>query len=143
MDAIGALSPGAGSLSSRPNAFSELNSEEFVKIIFTELANQDPLQPSDSKALLEQLSSLRSIQSDMDLSQRLGTLVAQNELASASGLIGKVVSGVSLGLQRVQDTVQSVSRTAQGAILNLASGDRVAMGNVDEVFDAPASGATQ
>ena len=53
-----------------PNAFSELTSEEFVKIMFTELSNQDPLKPSDSSALLQQMSNLRSIQSDIERDRR-------------------------------------------------------------------------
>ena len=133
MDAVSAITPGP--TNTVPNGFSDLNSEDFVKIIFTELTNQDPLQPSDSKALLEQLSSLRSIQSDMDLSKRLDTLVTQNQLSSATGLIGRLVSGVTEGNERVADFVVSVSRTAEGAVLNLKSGWRVPFSNVDEVID--------
>jgi flagellar basal-body rod modification protein FlgD len=137
MDAISAVGGGTGA----PNAFSELGTEDFVRIIFTELGNQDPLAPSDSKALLEQLSSLRSIQSDMDLSRRLGALVAQNELAAASTLIGRSISGVSLDNARVEGTVASVTRTSAGAVLNLRDGARVLMSNLDQVFEsAPAAG---
>jgi len=45
------------------NRFSELKSEDFIRIIFTELANQDPLQPNDTGALLDQLNSIRDIES--------------------------------------------------------------------------------
>lgn len=133
MDGVSGIVP--GSTTPAPNGFSDLNSEDFVKIIFTELTNQDPLQPSDSKALLEQLSSLRSIQSDMDLSKRLETLVTQNQLSSATGLIGRLVSGVTDRNERIADFVVSVSRTADGAYLNLRAGSRMALDNVDEVID--------
>jgi flagellar basal-body rod modification protein FlgD len=132
---ISAIGASSRSAASRPSAFSALGAEDFVKIIFTELGNQDPLQPSDSKALLEQLSSLRSIQSDLDLSQRMQSLVMQNELSSASGLIGRSVSGVSEQRERVRDVVASVSRTADGAVLNLRGGQRVQMKDVDQVFE--------
>lgn len=118
------------------SAFSTLGTEEFVKIIFAELAQQDPLAPSDSKALLQQLSSLRSIQSDVDLSQRLASLVGQNELAAASGLIGRRISGISEDLLRTEGVVASVSRTSAGATLNLRSGERVPMSGVDMVLSA-------
>jgi len=134
MDAIEALS-GSGSAPEAPNAFSELSSDEFVKIIFTELQQQDPLKPNDTGALLEQLSTIRTIQSDLDLSTRLSTLVTQNELAGASGLIGKAVSGVSLDDYRVIGVVQSVTRTKEGAVLNLEGGSRVRMSNVDNILE--------
>ena len=66
MSAINALT--GGSTASAPTSrFTELSSEEFIKIIFTELQNQDPFKPNDSSALLEQLNSIRSIESDIEL----------------------------------------------------------------------------
>lgn len=144
MAEIGALMGNASSpASAGRSAFSELKAEEFVKIIFTELANQDPLQPNDSKALLEQLASIRSIQSDVDLGQRLGTLVGQNELAAASNLIGRTVRGRTGAGLEATGVVRSVLRTSTGAELNLASGHRVPMSRVSEVLEPPAAaGAT-
>lgn len=138
MDPASALAAQSPQSSSKPSAFSALASEDFVKIIFTELGNQDPLQPSDSKDLLSQLSSLRNIQADMDMSTRLQSLVAQNELAAASGLIGRRISGITDDNQRVEDAVHSVSRTRDGATLNLAHGQRVQMKNVDQVLGSAA-----
>ncbi len=124
----------ASSAASSSNAFSAMDSSEFVKIIFTELANQDPLAPSDSQALLEQISTIRSIQSSIDMTSRLESLVGQNEWTSAAGLIGKRVSGVSDQLLRVDGVVKSVSRTDAGAVLNLESGTRVPVSWVDEIL---------
>lgn len=117
------------------NAFGDLSSEEFVKIMFTELSKQDPLKPNDTSALLEQMSSLRSIQSNIELSQKLDRLVQQNEFASAGGMIGKYISGISLRSERVIGRVESVSMTIDGPILNLHNGTRVAFGQVDEMID--------
>ena len=140
MDPVSSLAPGAAGASTS-NAFSALDTEQFVKIIFTELSKQDPLQPNDSKALLDQLSTLRSIQSGIDLSNKLGTLVAQNELSAASGLIGRTVSGVSDTAQRVQGVVQRVIRAQDGAVLSLAGGQQIHMSNLDQVL-ATAGGGT-
>jgi flagellar basal-body rod modification protein FlgD len=134
MSSIGSVSQ-LSSTAATKNAFSDLTSEEFVKIMFTELANQDPLKPNDSAALLEQMSSLRSIQSDIELSSKLESMVSQNQLAAAGGLIGKYISGVSTGNLRVEGEVISVSRTAEGPILNLLNGFRVRFENVDEMID--------
>jgi flagellar basal-body rod modification protein FlgD len=127
--------PAAVAGSPQADGFSQLSSEEFTKIIFTELGNQDPLEPNDTSALLEQLSMLRSIQSDIDMMDRLSSIVDQNELAGASNLIGKLVSGIDESNERVLDFVLSVSRTSDGAVLNLEQGGRVAMEDVDEIID--------
>lgn len=136
------LGAGEGTRTAAGDAFSRLSSEEFTKIILTELQNQDPLEPNDTGALLEQLSSIRSIQSDMELATRLEAVVGQNELAGASGLIGKSVSGLTESFARVSDEVVSVSRTSSGAVLNLKGGLRMPMKNLDEILaTAPIAGA--
>ncbi|MGE3106843.1 MAG: flagellar hook capping FlgD N-terminal domain-containing protein [Phycisphaerales bacterium] len=135
LDELGAA-PGAARAPS--DAFSDLRSEDFVKIMFTELSNQDPLKPNDSSALLEQMSSLRSIQSDIDLGQKLETLVSQNQMASASNLLGRLVSGVSETNERVIGVVATVSRTPDGPVLTLDDGTRVPFSQVDELADPDA-----
>ncbi len=115
-----------------------LSSDEFFKLIFTELSNQDPLKPNDTNALLEQIANIRSIQSDVDLVDRLGELVGQNELSSGAGLIGRLVSGLTDTDDRVSGVVNSVSKTDDGVVLNLDGGYRVPMSKVDRVLEDPA-----
>ena len=135
MDSIDALS---ASTATQPRAkgMSGLTTEEFSKIIFTELSNQDPLSPNDTSALLEQISTLRSIQSDTDLSDRLKSLVQQNQFAAGTTLLGRRVSGVSELNERVQGTVRGVSNTKEGPVVTLDTGERIAMSSLDEVVEA-------
>lgn len=116
-----------------PSAFNELTSGEFLQIIFTELANQDPFEPNDSAAMLNQLATIRSIEADTQTASKLSALVRQNELTAASGLIGSLVSGISLDNRRVADLVISVSQTAEGPVLNLFDGSRMFFSNIDEI----------
>jgi flagellar hook assembly protein FlgD len=133
MSAISSL--GAPSqLTSGSNAFSELSSEEFVKIMFTELSNQDPLKPNDSTALLEQMAALRSIQSDLELHSKLSDLITRSEFASATSLLGHTISGLDESNIRVVGVVRSVSRTPYGPVLNLDNGARVPFGGVDQML---------
>jgi|TARA_R110002072_G_scaffold2188_9_gene18122 flagellar basal-body rod modification protein FlgD len=119
--------------SSTDDAFNTLSSAEFLQIIFTELQNQDPLEPQDSQAMLNQLSSLRSIESDTKMVDSLQNLVSQNEFAAASQLIGSLVSGITLDNQRAADLVISVSQTSEGPVLNLFGGGRMFFDQVDEI----------
>jgi flagellar hook assembly protein FlgD len=125
----GSRQPGA-------SAFGALSAEEFTKVIFSELSRQDPLAPNDTKALLEQLSTIRKIQSDVEQGDRLEKLVTQNEMASAAGLIGRSVAGVSTRNERVEGRVTAVSRTRQGAVLSIEGGHLVLMNNLDRILDA-------
>ena len=71
MDAVSAATQSGESIATIDKGFGALDSDEFTKLILTELGNQDPLEPNDTKALLEQLSIIRSIESDTKLNDTL------------------------------------------------------------------------
>jgi len=136
MSAINALTGSgttSGAGSGTASRFNELSSEEFIKIIFTELQNQDPFKPNDSGALLEQLNSIRSIESDIEMSNRLESIVFQNQMSSAGGLIGKRVAGLTENAERVGGTVKSVARTGDEIALVLDNGWIIPMDNVEYI----------
>lgn len=129
----GAISGAASAVTGAAGAFGNLKSEDFIKIMISELANQDPFEPQDSGALLEQLSSLSNIESQQSLQSKLETLVLQNQIASAGGLIGKVVAGLDGANDSVEGQVQSV-RVADGKVLlELDSGKQLAMDRITEI----------
>lgn len=130
----------SGSRQPGGSAFGAMSPEEFTRIIFSELSRQDPMAPNDTKALLEQLSTIRKIQSDLEQGDRLEKLVAQNEMASAAGLIGRTVSGVSVANERVQGKVVAAAKTRQGAALAIEGGHTVLMSNIDTVLEARTTG---
>ncbi len=140
LDALGASgSAGAGSSAS---AFSSLNSSDFFKLILTELSKQDPMQPNDTQALLNQLSTVYSIQSNMNLSTSMGTLVDRDALTSASGMIGKYITGLDENSSRVEGLVAAVTKDKDGATLVLGDGSRVPLKDVDGVVMPAAGGAS-
>lgn len=130
IDSFGGLS---SSGSASPSAFGELSSDEFMELILTELQNQDPLEPQDTQALLEQLSSLRDIEADIRTAENFENLVEKSEFAAATNLIGSLISGISTTGQRVADLVISVSISRDGPVLNLFDGSVVPFDQVEEV----------
>jgi len=125
-----------------PNRFSEMQSEDFIKVIFTELTNQDPLDPQDTSALLDQLDSIRSIESDLKITNRLEDLVTQNQFASASNLIGKVISGRTEGLSPTSGQVVAVRQEGEQVKLELDNGQFVPFNNVESIHQPPANNAS-
>ena len=117
------------------NAFGELTSQNFLNIILTEMTRQDPLSPSDTSALLQQLSSIRSIESDLQLGERLDSIVQQSQFCSAASLIGKLVSGLDENNISAAGFVVSISRTREGPVLNLDNGQRMPFSGLNEMVD--------
>ena len=135
MSAISSAGSTASPASST-SAFNNLSSEDFVKIMLSELSNQDPLAPNDSKAILEQISSIRSIESDLSLKSALESLVQQSQFSSAGGLIGKGVTGKLSDGATVEGLVLSVSNGRDGPAVNLTGGWQVKMDDILEIFAA-------
>jgi len=90
MSAIDAFA-GNSTPTNSADAFATLTSGEFLKIIFTELQNQDPLAPNDTSAMLDQLATLRSIESDTQMVNSLQRMVDQ-----VSTVFVPVVLGIAL-----------------------------------------------
>ncbi len=141
MDAISQLAGGTRTSTTGSGGLGSLSSADFTKIILEELSAQDPLQPNDTSALLEQIGTIRRIESDTSITDKLSALVNQNEFASAAGLIGTRVSGLTDTFERVEDVVVSVTKSSDGPVLTLADGTRMAFADLDEVSVAlPADG---
>ena len=117
----------------RNNSFGELSSEEFINILVTELTQQDPFKPNDSGAILEQLSSLRNIESQVSLQEQLKAMVDQNAISSASGLIGQQVTGLNTSNQSVSGIVRSVVIENGAPILKLENGTRLEASRITDV----------
>lgn len=134
--ALNAPPPAATAPAEGGNAFGELSSTDFVRILVEELSNQDPFEPNDSAAILEQLSSLRSIESDISLQGQLENLVLQNSIGQAGSLIGREVEGLNLDNDIVSGTVTSV-RVVDGATeVQLDTGDSLPLDRVTEIANA-------
>lgn len=131
----GAITSSAGSPSSTSNSFGAMSSEQFIKVMIEELTNQDPLNPQDSNALLEQLSSLRNIESQIELQDKLEALVLQNEISAAGGLIGKTVQGLSTVNSQTTGIVKAVRIERDQTLLELDNTMTVPMDNVTKVLE--------
>ena len=135
MSAISSNAAGVVGGAGGTNRFNELSSEDFMKIIFTELQQQDPFEPNDSSALLEQLNSIRAIESDIELTENLENIVFQNQLATAGNLIGKTVEGLTATNDRVVGNVFAVVREGNEVTLQLDTGWEVPADNVQVIVD--------
>ncbi|MEM6332717.1 MAG: flagellar hook capping FlgD N-terminal domain-containing protein [Planctomycetota bacterium] len=120
--ALSGLSNPLNTTAETPNAFAELSSEEFVQIMVEELSNQDPLEPNDSAAILEQISSISTIESQNALERSLDQMVEQNSVVQATSLLGQSVTGITVGNNQVSGLVSSVKLVDGEPILQLADG---------------------
>lgn len=111
-----------------------LGKEEFLKILMTQLQNQDPLSPMDDKAFISQMATFSQLEQTMNMANSIDALV-QSQLMSPviqySHMIGKDVlyeafdeeTGGKLGVKT--GSVIAVSQQEGWAILELDNGEEI------------------
>ena len=71
-----------------------LGKNEFLKLLTTQLANQDPLAPADNQAFIAQLAQFASVEQQEAANSRLDALIvaqAANNQTSVANLVGKEI----------------------------------------------------
>lgn len=68
-----------------------LKSEDFFRLLVTELQNQDPFKPAETADMISQVSQIRSIELSQGLTDALSQLTDQQHVAGVSELLGKYV----------------------------------------------------
>jgi len=115
-----------------------LGTQDFLKLMLTELTNQDPLEPTDNEALLRQISSIRDIEMSTSLTDSIRQLTGHQQIGSASALIGQFVSGLPGEDGSIAAGLVMGVRFAEGGkpLLQLSSGAEIPLESVASVIPA-------
>lgn len=131
---------GSGS-SSAPNTIAnpkgELKAEDFIKMMITQLQNQDPMEPAKNAELLAQMSQIGQLQSNTAMQESLKGLVLQNQIGAAGNLIGKQVLGLNDRGEPVSGVVNSIRVEKDVVKLELDNGKSLELGRVTQISEAP------
>lgn len=106
--ASGSSTAGA-SASTTSHGLAGITPDDFLKMLITELQNQDPTNPTNSDQIMQQISEIRNIQATSDLTTTLNSVALGQSLSTASSLIGKQIEGLAADGSQVSGAVSSVS----------------------------------
>ena len=90
------------------DAFSEVDMDDFIQLMITELQNQDPLNPMDNEQMLGQIGQIREIASNDKLTESLDALMLSQGISMASNMIGLKVEALSDESERIEGIVNRV-----------------------------------
>lgn len=124
--------------STTTDAFDKLDTQAFLKLLVTEMSNQDPLQPMDSSEIVNQISQIRSIQASTQLSTTLEAVLLGQNLATASSLLGRTITGLTKDSKNVTGVVDRVSVADGVATLHIGD-STVSLKNVSAIVSEESS----
>ena len=115
----------------------DVNIDDFLKIMITELQNQDPLNPLENDELIAQISQIRSVGATEKLTETLDSVLLGQNISSATNLIGAEIDAISDDNQKVTGLVERVSVAGGKPKLHLDLNPHVDVSN-DETGDIEA-----
>lgn len=104
----------------RSGSGTSLGRDDFLKILITQLQNQDPTKPMEDKEFISQMAQFSSLEQMTQVSQgfrEMNTLLSSNQALS---VLGRTVE-LQVGDQTVRGTVSSVT---SGAMPQITVGDQ-------------------
>ena len=93
----------------KPKDLKDLDINQFLQLMISELTNQDPLNPMDNTQLVQQIGAIREIAATDKLSSSLDLVQSGQSLTPASSLIGKNVKALSDDNENVEGVVDRVT----------------------------------
>lgn len=68
-----------------------LGTQDFLKILTTQLRNQDPLSPMNNSEFIAQMAQLSTLESTQDMGKQLANLLATQQRNQALQMVGRDV----------------------------------------------------
>jgi flagellar basal-body rod modification protein FlgD len=93
---------------------------DYMKLLITQLKNQDPLQPMDNSQMTAQMTQLSQLQQLETMNTSFSKVLQNEQMGYASSLIGKQVAFVNRADGNAYaGTVEQIAKTDEGIILKV------------------------
>ena len=93
-----------------------LGKEDFLKILLTQLAHQDPTAPMEDKEFIAQMAQFSSLEQMTNIAADFSRMARMLQISEASTALGKAVE-IELDDEIVQGVVQAITREETPQIL--------------------------
>lgn len=99
--------------------------DSFLKLLVTQMQNQDPTQPMDATQYVSQLATFSNVEQAVQMNSKLETLIANTSLMQAEGWIGRTLTNAD---GSVTGVVKSVTIQSSGMLAELDGGETLLIG---------------
>jgi len=110
---------------------------DYMKLLVTQLQNQNPLEPLDNKDMSAQLAQFSQLQQTENLNTSFSKVLESVQRSYASSLIGKEVSfktqAADGDIETQTGEVEEVTMADEGAILLIVDGQQVKLADVTSI----------
>lgn len=124
ISAANSVASGAGS------QVNNLNMQDFLKVLLTQLTYQDPLKPMDNQQFMAQVAQFTALGQTQQMNSNIETLVSNQASLQSVGLIGRTVD-ITTSSGTVTGTVSALSLSGNSPQLTVKAGSGGTLTNID------------
>lgn len=95
--------------------------QDFLKILTSQLSNQDPLKPLDNQEFIAQVAQFSALEQSQQLNQKIDQLLSVQASVQSVGLLGKTVD-VNSSNGTVSGQVKAFSLSSGEPLLTIQTG---------------------
>jgi flagellar basal-body rod modification protein FlgD len=99
--------------------------DNFLKLLMTQMKNQDPTEPMKSTDYMAQLATFSQVEQTVKSNSKLDALLSSSTWAQADSVIGRTVSTAD---GKISGEVLSVTIASDGAVAKLKGGEQILLG---------------
>jgi len=114
---------------STPGSASAVGLEDFLRVLTTQLAYQDPLKPMDNQQFMAQMAQFTALEQTQQLNDRVQQLVDNQAALQSIGLIGRSID-FTTSSGRAAGTVAALSLQGNAPALTVSLANGAVLDNV-------------
>jgi flagellar basal-body rod modification protein FlgD len=138
---INSVDPSVSGSDEAAALFQGLDGEAFLSLLIAQMRYQDPLEPTDASAMLQQTSQFASVEALNRISDLQVQLMGFAQFDAATAMIGKSVTVALEDATTSEGTVAGVKATTSGPVLIFEGGAEASVSDVVSVNSSPADPA--
>lgn len=100
---------------------SNIGIQDFLKILTSQLNNQDPLKPVDNQEFVAQIAQFATLEQSRQLNAKIDAMLSSQASTQSIGLLGKTVDASSGG-RLISGRVSALSLASGQPMLSITTG---------------------
>ena len=118
VDSVTALGGASGS-TSQTSGLGSLDSDVFLQLMVAQLRYQNPMEPTDATAMMEQTAQFTTVETLQAIAETQRQIINMSQLNTAMDMVGKQVEAIDSFGAPTEGVVQGIKFTIDGVVLEL------------------------
>lgn len=114
---------------SSASQLSGIGLQDFLRILTSQLSNQDPLKPLDNQEFIAQVAQFSALEQSRQLNQKIDQLLAVQSASQSVGLLGKTVE-INASSGAVSGQVTALALSSGEPLLSVLTGSGTTLSGI-------------